>query len=105
MACQIATLWIRSHAVTDLLAIWLNGPRRGPLLAIQSRNGEFGWQNFGDAPTIGYKTGWITHTSSPRSPYDLDFNSIPYWSLALPLTLLSAYLILGKPRKPAAEAG
>jgi hypothetical protein len=25
--------------------------------------------------------------------------TIPYWSLAIPLTLLSAYLILGKPRK------
>ena len=30
---------------------------------------------------------------------------IPYWSLVLPLTLLSAWLILGKPRKvkPAAD--
>ncbi len=31
--------------------------------------------------------------------------TVPYWSLVLPLTLLSAWLILGKPRKvkPAAE--
>jgi hypothetical protein len=40
-----------------------------------------------------------------RRRIDQDQQSIiqlgfPYWSLALPLTLLSAYLILWKPRKP-----
>ena len=30
---------------------------------------------------------------------------IPYWSLVLPLTLLSAWLILAKPRKAKAATG
>jgi hypothetical protein len=38
-----------------------------------------------------------TSTTSPRIVFDS--LEIPYWSVTIPLTLLSAYLILWKPRK------
>ena len=37
--------------------------------------------------------------------YDEGYGSVPYWSLVLPLTLLSAWLILAKPRKAKAATG
>ena len=35
-----------------------------------------------------------------NSNVELREASIPYWSLAIPLTLLSAWLLLSKPRQP-----
>lgn len=41
--------------------------------------------------------------SKQKDAFRCDYWLIPYWSLVLPLTLLSAYLILWKPRKTPAK--
>lgn len=54
--------------------------------------------------TIDWRWGWLgfnfgeSHASKPLA-VRMQFLTIPYWSLVLPLTLLSAYLILLPPRK------
>jgi hypothetical protein len=42
--------------------------------------------------------------ASQPIPLQMTFLTIPYWSLVLPPTLLSAYLILWKPRKRTSDA-
>ncbi len=99
MACVLMIGWMRSLAVTDVFSIWINEPRQRRLLAIESHYGEIGWQDFGSAPLIGNPSGWSSYANNLRPPDPLAFNTVPYWSLVLPLTLLSAWLILIKPRK------
>lgn len=53
------------------------------------------------AECFGFKiesTSWITETIPP-SAVRFKLLVIPYWSFTIPLTLLSAYLILWKPQK------
>ena len=62
------------------------------------------WSHFG----FRFGAGRIpTPTGGAIQQWDsFQFCYIPYWSLVLPLTLLSAWLILGKRRKPcAADSG
>jgi len=44
----------------------------------------------------GFGVGELKKDSS--KPLSLSFWSVPYWSIVLPLTLLSAYLLVSKPR-------
>lgn len=85
--------WIRSLAMTDVFRRWTKGPKQGLLIAIQSRDGELGWRTFRPIE-VGFGNGWIAYPNVPRLPSDLKFNAIPYWSMATPLTLLSAHLLL-----------
>ncbi len=56
--------------------------------------------------TVDWRWKWLgfdsgeSHASKPIS-IQMTFFTIPYWSLVLPLTLISAYLILWKPGKRA----
>lgn len=88
--------WIRSFAMTDVLTRWTKEQKQGTLIAIQSRDGEIGWQTFRPSQ-VGFGNGWIAFPNVPRSPSDLKFHVIPYWAMTIPLTLLSAYLLLWKP--------
>ena len=43
---------------------------------------------------LGFRHGSVP---ADRFPYDVTFVVIPYWSIVLPLTLLSAWLMLSQP--------
>ncbi|WP_397569085.1 hypothetical protein [Schlesneria sp. T3-172] len=45
---------------------------------------------------------WYRSTNLFSPPMQMSCGSIPYWSIVVPLILLSAWLLLSKPRKPAA---
>jgi len=47
----------------------------------------------------GFDFGKGHEIQQPPTEYILQFMFIPYWSIVLPLTLLSAFLLLSKPRK------
>jgi hypothetical protein len=53
-----------------------------------------------DAPDIIWHWRWHGFGSGDWPSHYTTLWVIPYWSIVLPLTLLSAYLILWKPRKP-----
>ncbi|WP_373653509.1 hypothetical protein [Schlesneria sp. DSM 10557] len=55
-----------------------------------------------DLPMREMAAGGFIYGRSQTDDYDLRVWIVPYWSIVFPLTLLSAWLLIGKPRKPAA---
>ena len=66
------------------------------------RNGTHGWWSFNTTPIAGFRFGTDFRSLDRNIEERADYWLVPYWSVVLPLTLLSAYLILGKPRMRAA---
>ncbi len=115
----LATLgWVRSLTIHDSIEIAFESRA----ISIASQAGTIDWQikqwhnNFGPNETFQ----WNTTPTDPRIPRvlwlrtiqsDMIFNGkklawsghgtrIPYWMCVLPLTAVSAFLLLTKPRKP-----
>ncbi len=100
--------WIRSRTGTDRIAIRKYGAATEYLVSQES---GLGWSReiyfsmisvnvLTDVPYrewYGFKYGQKL-VSPPVPVCKVSVRIIPYWSLTIPLTLLSAYLILRKPR-------
>jgi len=100
MACVLMGGWMRSFVATD---VWFASTSR-----IASLNGNFEWMSFDNAPKHFIRRrsfgadqrdsingAWaVLKTEHPNK-----MTRIPYWSIVLSLTLLSAYLLLAKPKK------
>ena len=90
----LMTLWIRSNTFYDMIMF------KG--IQVFSNCGCMAWDWQGwDTPDADV-TAWV---SGDASPFDEDWYfatdgvRFPYWIIVTPLTLLSAYLILGKPQR------
>jgi hypothetical protein len=103
MACIVSVLWVRSLLIEDVV-VFFNGFRHQ---TVDSLNGDVYWDS---QIEWTFDPGWFTwFTYDLRDPRLLEASlasweggesmRIPYWSVAVPLTLLSAYLILWKPRR------
>ena len=126
LACVFAAGWVRSKARFDVIGF----PTQGELVRIASSDNSLwlSWDNPWSLNKVLWTIGGISR-SDPNSTelwdgFDVvlrwdfvgfhfgkgtrDGNSslsneiycVPYWSIVLPLTLLSAYLLLSQPRKP-----
>ena len=121
IACTLTVAWIRSHNTVDGLNISI-GNRCHAIGSMRSGVAWFAW----DSTSEQLKEEW---TVQSHSAYEMGFHrrslaeivelwirsakemgqlnprawAAPYWSIVLPLSLLSAYLILWKPRKKAAK--
>lgn len=117
IACGMCCLWMRSFRLVDIVAF---GKHRSAN-SIRSNQGTIGWHRdivnifYGDrqegSNRIEYKHLVRWHQMSfPR--YDVHRKSeiqfsgesvaqfqIPYWSIVMPLTLLSAYLLIVRPKE------
>lgn len=119
MACALAGMWCRSFSVQDVfgwgdstpdLPIWF-ASNEGVLVAIAEI--PIGRSGFRPSTSI-----WETDETWPWEKMfpsnitwsfqfcgfgygkaEFQFLTLPYWSATIPLTLLSAYLLLWKPRK------
>jgi hypothetical protein len=102
MACGLMGMWIRSLNRNDWVGLSANYKL---VLLLHSSEGEIWWQTTQDphdAPP--YEPLWwgsSQHGLVPTLPPIEDDDSravptvcVPYWSIAIPFTLLSAYLIL-----------
>jgi hypothetical protein len=120
MACVLMGMWMRSYGIRDVVWIY---PHRTTLHWLASSNGRFEWmtiQSLDGDLTGDIHNRWRTYPltapmldarapdanttkrskwAEPPTSDSRSLHIIPYWSLVLPLTLLSAYLILRKPRK------
>ena len=124
MAMPLTMAWLRSFNVATVMTFHLGG--RGDYL--ESVDGTLSWMRgnqpyyFRTRRTYSHTIGerdrvdrWIefdfdrrgtwmgfefgvTSRHEPWSPNYYEVWVIPYWSIVLPLTLLSAYLLLTKPR-------
>lgn len=106
MACIVVGMWIRSSVFYDQCA-WADTNRKN---VVYSLNGEFGWWHwegsrrkpisFGSFPLAREdEAKWRMILEMSRLQNDARGWTCLYWHLAIPLTLLSAYLLLWKPRK------
>ena len=120
MACVLTVAWMRSYVIHDAVLI----PAQGGHAGIESHGGSLTWFRWSDSkPSLSIE--WISQDaaieSDPWDQFDIEwrfdllgvicgvgtvkhapsdklaFCMTPYWSLVLPLTLLSAWLILIKP--------
>lgn len=109
IACAMATVWVRSTQSGDM---FLNV--RSPIVdLIISANGELNWlewdqgkvnisneAEFGMSPTDLLESYGTTRQVLQEKGFAPREVSIPYWSVVIPLTLLSAWLLLSKRREP-----
>jgi hypothetical protein len=130
MACMFAAGWIRSRSRGDLLqfergkAIYrIASSSRGMswetisfnhLGAVKTPTGYFsldgnGFDPFVDIPEIELdlsRFGFhiVESKLDPHAGFRSRLFAVPYWSVVIPLTLLSAWLLLSKPRRPKVES-
>jgi len=128
LACVLSVGWVRSQTLVETIEFQSD---RRTVQSLISGGGSLCWQTFceGEGPKRTHLWLSVTHAESGFRIYsDPDFWSsylfgfaykrldiwdsqwyrvlmIPYWSIVAPLTLLSAYLLLSKPRiaKPKKE--
>ena len=107
MACVLMACWIRSLRFTDSIAF----PIQKRQFIVSTYQGVVFWAGLDDS-----SFEWSCEFSSPpdeplfavrddqllpavESINGMDVWTVPYWSVTIPLTLISAYLILWKPRQ------
>lgn len=125
IACMFAAGWLRSYSYIDIVAssvggtklVFMSGSQKLRLIfpgermlqmvaTIQDPEGERinGWIIAG-APwetkkfSVRSEAGRIVKVNSLDVKQE-QFLLIPFWSIVLPLTLLSAWLLFSKPRQP-----
>lgn len=94
MACVMAGLWVRSYLADD--HIWVGTPYRR--LAVLSQEGNFSWESNPPSSSSFHFDYGVTSINTMFRFESLAY-ATPYWAIIVPLTLVSAYLILWKPRK------
>lgn len=97
MACVLMGMWIRSDIVFDQVVLFGN--------LVISNSGCLVWNWMGWHDPELYILHWYSDIASPfDEDWYLGADGVrwPYWALAIPLAILSACLILWKPRKRAA---
>jgi hypothetical protein len=126
IACVLLAGWMRSLIVIDIYSTAGKTPESlvSGLHIIAWWSNDFGRDtDYGIRAPGGWTTISSTHWKKGLHPHDLDriqwhwrflgfgygddirpdymmtYRYIPYWSLVIPLALLSAYLILWQPRK------
>lgn len=123
-ACVLTIGWIRSEYIKDLISFlfpggvkdtvysvsgkiyWLRYPEpsMGPVHGIVSYvMPAQGWEAEFHSPAIEWSWRWQEFGSGKHRRGWVRFWSAPYWSIVLPLTSLSAYLLLSKPRQKRAR--
>jgi hypothetical protein len=116
--------WVRSYVIRDTVSVryqmschivmsvdggigWVNLPTatRDDGIHFSSNRIHRGGSHWADfdverrSDWWGFSNGKATFLAQSRNPIIIAIWIAPYWSLVLPLTLLSAWLILWKPRK------
>ena len=110
LAMVLTTFWVRSLGRPLLAQIGY-----GRFHLLHSTEGRIDWMSWiqpGSEPQVAMvvlssvpaedlaKILELIGADLRNSNVELREASIPYWSLAIPLTLLSAWLLLSKPRQP-----
>lgn len=98
VTCLFVAAWVRSMIVVDILGIVSETTSR----VLVSGNHEFLWAHERNSQKRPSSVVWQTFPNKPgiigSSRHGI--LSIPYWSIVLPMTALSACLLLSKRRQP-----
>ena len=122
VACVFAAGWVRSLQIADILQVRLdtNVQSFGGYVVLATSWPTFQTENpvrrYPIWITVAVRDCWLTVTNDNLGPWAFDafgfrmrtqlhqigaavrYYMVPYWSIVLPLTVLSAYLLLSKPR-------
>ena len=105
LACAVMGLWFRSFAIFDVISL-ANGQQQHQIASASGRLFWGAWRERSRHSRPRNEWERIGTSRRTRDEVDIQLESfhnfrwiIPYWSVVLPLTLLSAYLILWEPRK------
>ena len=103
MALLLTVAWTRSYVTADAIKFGFIGQQH---IAI-SLDGQLAWESYPGYGRLQYERRQhrVTGNVSVRAVIDQMSCKAPYWSVVLPLTLLSAWLILVKPRKAKTATG
>ncbi len=127
VALPLMGMWVRSYVVEDKLAITI-GDVRYAIGSVQGCVVRDRWLDKTHSGGIGYSSEWRDlnrparlpppyYRAPPGSPLgqvEFESKAVPYWPFVVPLSLLSACLLLSQPRtrsnpqnvvKPAATEG
>lgn len=111
IVCIPAVAWLRSYFVEDRLAFTSGNFR----YAISSLHGSVGWDRWINNPPVngfGWSSQWLDQNQPVRArpaiyrarpgtalaQVQFESRTTAYWPFVVPLSLLSAVLILWKPR-------
>jgi hypothetical protein len=101
MACVVASSWVRSNTAQEV--VWFR--RKDIAYVMRHEFGVLRWQwDFmsESEPTIGFSSYNFTDTFHGSDGRKWQFSTLaiaaPHWALALPLTFLSIFLLIWKPR-------
>ena len=126
MACVFAAGWVRNYTVQDMLLI--RSDQEHFHLLVSGHDGLI-WMKIVDV--VGFSTGrpfYDTDVADHSDPFEainaewkwkwlgfqfgqgeeifqtpIGFSMIPYWAIVIPLTALSAFLLLSKPKRAASK--
>jgi len=110
MAMLLFCLWVRSHIICDRLGL-LAHHRQHDLVSFNSRVYYWSFNHPGDGDFWVFQSSMSEHREEVLEANrvfwedcDVTFKQfvLPYQTVLLPISLLSAYLILWNPRKRAA---
>ena len=106
LACVFMAGWIRSRMIGDAIMFPV-GRRQNAIVALNGTvhwwavtNGPADWGFDSSDRPVDELTDEIHELQIQLEPFQFRDWCVSYWSITVPLTLLSAYLILWKPRKP-----
>jgi hypothetical protein len=109
LACVFAAGWVRSSGYEDEFQISIGDADH----VFESRSSKIRWHGIGPLGRESeLRIQWHATPLSPPPPLKLlvrqgsgmarakyfDVVAVPYWSIVIPLALLSAWLLLSKPR-------
>lgn len=111
IACVLVVGWVRSFFIEDRIAFTISRVRH----AISSYHGAIAWEHWIDDGHQGGVIGWSSDWRSEKSlihsttffqsrpgsmlgKLEHESRSVRCWQIVIPLTLLSAWLLLSKPR-------
>ena len=98
MACVVAGMWFRSWHIEESAGVFAGGRK----YVLYSHDGELGFLFASPTEKAGFQTYWWSRES--HHTYRLAWRlQVAYVDVAIPLTLVSACLILWKPRMKAAN--
>ena len=119
MACVFAVGWVRSLTVNESINLSSDNFTLHTIYSGESILSWETWRSDTEFDPEGFPNFYETHNILTRNPppyeheirffgfrfaedrvsLDTRIWEIPYWSIVLPLTLLSAWLLLSKPRR------
>lgn len=90
-ACVLSAGWVRSFEISDKYLVHTGET----YFVFESSHGALGWQSLNQSPERLLGANWTGNNYHVSQHVGL--NHVPYWSIVIPLIVLTIYLLFSKP--------